>query len=86
MTGTEKQIKWAEDIKASAIEAFDIMENNAQRPYFNEYSLEAVKAIRAFVEPQILAMEDAAVIIKSRARLTQRAFEERARMYDHTNK
>ena len=86
MTGTEKQIKWAEDIKTSAIEAFDIMESNAQRPYFNEYSLEAVKAIRAFAEPQILAMEDAAAIIRNRVRLTQEAFEERARMYDRKNK
>lgn len=86
MTGTEKQIKWAEDIKASAIEAFDIMESNTQRPYFNEYSLEAVKAIRAFAEPQILAMEDAAMIIRNRARLTQEAFEERAKMYDHKYK
>lgn len=85
MKGTEKQIKWAEDIKASAIEAFDIMESNAQRP-FNEYSLEAVKAIRAFAEPQILAMEDASAIIKNRVRLTQKAFEERTKMYDRKNK
>lgn len=85
MKGTEKQIRWAEDIKESVYGAFGCMERNAARDIdgvlqlgYNQADIDAVKAV---VIPQIEAM-DAAQIIDFRSRLNQSFFEEMAKKHN----
>ena len=86
MKGTEKQIKWAEDIKASVIRAFEAMERNAERDIdgilklgYNKNDVEAVKAV---ILQQVEAIDDAGMIINLRERLTQKFFEQMAQMHN----
>ena len=86
MKGTEKQIAWAEDIKASVERAFGAMERNAEKDIDGilnlGYNKEDVEAVKAVVLPQVDAMDDAGMIINFRNRLTQKAFEEMAKMHN----
>ena len=88
MKGSEKQIAWAEDIKASVYRCFTAMEHNVE--HFAKhgmiedtlhYDMADVEAVKAVVIPQIEAMDDASMIIKFRNNFTQENFTKMAIMH-----
>ena len=87
MTGSEKQIKWAEDIANRAFEHIDCMvitfkhfiEIGEDPVDWCGYDLEAVEDLRAQVTAAIKKVEKASTIIEKRNRLTQSHLEKIAR-------
>ena len=86
MKGSDKQIKWAEDIKAQAISAAGCIVRNAERsdelgiPKDTFYiSVEVAKEIEQMVIAGFEQMDSAAAIIDIRDRFTQTALENMAR-------
>ena len=84
MKGTEKQIKWAEDIKERAILAAGCIVRNAKRESeaglrFYCISVEAAKHIEQIVIDGFASMDSAADIINIRDRFTQSNLEKIAR-------
>ena len=87
MTGSEKQIKWAEDIKDGAFMALDNMVANFNRRIeWGEdpvrgcgYDLEAVEELRAQVTEAFDKADKASTIIEKRDRCTQSYLERVAR-------
>lgn len=86
MKGTEKQIKWAEDIKAQAIAAAGCIVRNAEKAEANNIprdayyiSVEVAKDIEQMVIAGFDQMDSAAAIIDIRDRFTQSALENMAR-------
>lgn len=88
MKGSEKQIKWAEDIKAGVYNALGCMERNAIRFAENglientlHYDIDDVNAVRELVVAQMESIEDAGTIISIRDNLTQRNLENMAKVH-----
>lgn len=87
MKGSEKQIKWAEEIKESAFGALDCMVRGYNRRIeWGEdpvqgcgYDLEAVEQVRAQVTEAFAKVEDASTIIDKRYKFTQSHLEQIAR-------
>lgn len=86
MKGTEKQIKWAEDIKAQAIAAAGCIVRNAEKAEAENHpkdiyfiSAEVAKEIEQMVIAGFEQMDSAATIIDIRDRFTQSALEKMAR-------
>lgn len=84
MKGTEKQIKWAQEIKENAILAAGCIVRNAEKAAedgWREYriSVEAAKHIEQLVIDGFAAMDSAAEIINIRDRFTQSNLEKIAR-------
>lgn len=86
MKGSDKQIKWAEDIKAQAVAAAGCIVRNAERtkelgiPKDAFYiSVEVAKEIEQMVIAGFEQMDSAAAIIDIRDRFTQAALENMAR-------
>ncbi len=88
MKGSEKQIAWAEDIKAEMMKTFECMERNVE--HFAKhgmiedtlhYDMADVEAVKAAVIPQVEAMDDASMIIKFRNNFTQENFTKMAIMH-----
>ena len=86
MRGSEKQIKWAEDIKARAIEAAGMIVRNAERaearndPKDRYYiSSEVARELEQMVIAGFEQMDSAADIINIRDRFTFSALEKMAR-------
>lgn len=76
MNGTEKQIKWAEDIKKSALDILDQEEAGTKESYWAVesfgYSTEDVKAVRSDLE-KFFSIADAKQIIDRRDYLTTKS-------------
>lgn len=72
MTGTEKQIKWAEDIKATAIRTLENNINNMKQKnesgIFN-IDIRAFEETKAYIEKQFQIMTEAKQVIEKRDRL-----------------
>lgn len=75
MKGTEKQIKWAEDIKAGMYKEIELMRNNRARfdaipngAMLYPYTTECIDAVEAEVNAfwQRPELESAAVVINNR--------------------
>lgn len=86
MKGTEKQIKWAEDIKEQAIAAAGCIVRNAEKAEANNIpkdvyyiSVEVARDIEQMVIAGFDQMDSAAAIIDIRDRFTQSALEKMAR-------
>lgn len=84
MKGTEKQIKWAEDIKAEAIANLDNLINYAKRmesfgdmmkSATNYYTSEAAEIVKQYILNAFEKIDDAKYYIDNRAKLTYNAFE-----------
>ena len=83
MKGTVKQVAWAEDIIRNANESFDMMIKNYERmdSYGDpkraldtlKYTKEAVEAGRAALMATLNQVNDAAMIINIRGKLTYEA-------------
>lgn len=70
MTGTEKQIKWAEDIKNQAIEMLDNMEYGVQTIATTELQrTEVAKAVN-MLKQHINSLQNTKKIIDSRDKMT----------------
>ena len=75
MKGTEKQIKWAQDIIEAAYESVNCMARNIER---NDkyglpelpYNTESLTVLKAWLDREIGAIDNAAVIINVRGKLT----------------
>lgn len=70
LTGSAKQIKWAQDIRSSLLGAADLLVRNAQRnrelgisPSFNSPSVTAAGVVRSDVIKTFKNVTDASVII-----------------------
>ena len=81
MTGTEKQIAWAQDIKRQAMESIESnIKTNAER--YEEFdhhpmyaaNIEAYKIMAAVIEGIFAAHDDAEYIINHRAMLSPSGF------------
>ena len=88
MKGTEKQIAWAEDIKAGVYNALGCMERNAIKFAENgmientlHYDVDDVAAVKELIIAQMESIEDAGTIIRIRDNLTQRNLEEMAKVH-----
>ncbi len=88
MKGSEKQIKWAEDIKAGVYNALGCMERNAIKFAENgmientlHYDIDDVDAVKELVIAQMESIDDAGTIINIRNNLTQRNLEEMAKAH-----
>ena len=88
MNGTEKQIKWAEDIKNNVLNYLDQTETQANESYWTAesfgYTLEDVKAVRADIEKFFGTVKDAKQIIDRRDYLTARRLESLCVMHHNT--
>lgn len=77
MNGTEKQIKWAEDIKKNALGILEQEEASTKESYWAVesfgYSTEDVKAVRADLEKFFSIAKDVKQIIDRRDYLTTQA-------------
>lgn len=85
MRGTEKQIKWAEDIKEQAIMAAGCIVRNAERDAELDYkhptryiSVDVAKDLEQMVVAGFAQMDNAADIIDIRDRFAQSALENMA--------
>ena len=88
MNGTEKQIKWAEDIKKNVLSYLDQTEEQANKSYWTAesfgYTVEDVKAVRADIEKFFSNAETAKQIIDKRDFLTARKLESLCVMHHNT--
>ena len=88
MNGTEKQIKWAEDIKKNVLNYLDQTEAQASESYWTAesfgYTVEDVKAVRADIEKFFSNAETAKQIIDKRDFLTARRLESLCVMHHNT--
>jgi hypothetical protein len=88
MNGTEKQIKWAEDIKKNVLSYLDQTEAQANESYWTAesfgYTLKDVKAVRADIEKFFGTVKDAKQIIDRRDYLTARRLESLCVMHHNT--
>lgn len=86
MTGSEKQIRWAQDIIDTAYESVACMERNIRR---NDefglpalpYGIESLTALHEWLDREIGAIESASTIINVRGRLDYKALEAMAINY-----
>ena len=94
MRGSERQIKWAEDIKAQALDTIRSMRETRKhyddldgKPNSNLYDItyEAIDAIEAELMLGFDRIEDASVIIDNRDRLTADAIRNQARKWMRYN-
>lgn len=87
MKGSEKQIKWAEEIKESAFRALDCMVSNYNRRIeWGEdpvrgcgYDLDAVEEVRTQVTEAFNKVEEASTVIDKRYKCTHSYLEQIAR-------
>jgi len=88
MNGTEKQVKWAENIKKNVLSYLDQAETQASEIYWTAesfgYSTEDVKAVRADIEKFFSVVKDAKQIIDKRDYLTARRLESLCVMHHNT--
>ncbi len=70
MRGTEKQIKWVEDIKAGAFRQLDLFDETFERDAANgiksPYTHESIDAVRQQITEVFAKIDDAAKIIDRR--------------------
>lgn len=82
MKGSEKQIKWAMDIKESAIMAMECIVRNAENGCYDyrlrPISVDVAKDLQQMIKTGFESMDDAAHIINIRHRFTQWALEKMA--------
>lgn len=88
MNGTEKQVKWAEDIKKNVLSYLEQTETQASESYWTAesfgYTLEDVKDVRADIEKFFSVVKDAKQIIDKRDYLTARKLESLCAMHHNT--
>ena len=84
MKGTGKQIKWAEDIMATAKKNLELMFHDAERlgsvsgVHGWKYAAEDVKAVSAQLEMIAARIDDAGMIINKRNMFERQALEQMA--------
>lgn len=91
MKGSEKQIKWAQDIINDAMSAFDNMENDYQKldnygdpklAYDTlKYHLGDIEAVKAELMAVLDTVDDAGKIIELRQHMTFEALEKRVKTH-----
>lgn len=84
MKGTEKQIKWAQDIIDGAYTALDLMDKNFDRLESEhsglglitcQYDHKDVQAVREWLKGQLDSIDSAADIISVRSKLSMNTLE-----------
>lgn len=79
LTGSEKQVSWATDIRDTALSNADLIVRNAERgrqigistgPTGRNISVEAARTVRAEVRETLASTESASTLINNRSNLT----------------